>query len=124
MFSLLQFDLNTLHTKMFKLLLALSLFLVIQCRSPILGGYTNRPDLIKSPITQSMVKLAVIELARSENLQVKPIAVISVSSQLVNGINYRIEFTAGTQLSGAILNCVTQIYKPFIGQPSVSSVEC
>jgi hypothetical protein len=71
-----------------------------------------------------MVKLAVIELARSENRQVKPIAVIGVSSQLVNGNNYRIEFTAGSPPSEVILNCVTQIYAPFIGQPSVTSVEC
>ncbi|CAF0817159.1 unnamed protein product [Rotaria sordida] len=107
---------------MFKLIIALSLFLAIQ--GQLVGGFTDRPDLIKSPVTRDMVRLATSELEKSQNLAVSPFNIVSVATQVVNGINYRIVFTARPFSSDAILMCTTKIYKPIHGAQSVSSVHC
>jgi len=108
---------------MFKILIALFLFVAIQGQLP--GGFTERPDLIDSPITKAMVELSVNHLANSENkLRVVSIDVLHVSSQVVNGMNYRIVFTAHPSSSDNVLLCTAQVYQSFKGQQSVSSVEC
>jgi hypothetical protein len=107
---------------MFKLLIALSLFAAIQCQ--LLGGFTDRPDLIKSPVTQSMVKLAVNQYAETENIRLFPVSVLHVSTQDVNGVNYRIVFTARPTSSANIFVCTTEIYQPITGDRSVSSIQC
>ena len=107
---------------MFKLLIALSLFLAIQGQIP--GGFTNRPDLINSEVTRNMVKLAVNELANGQNLRVSPVTIASVESQVVNGVNYRIVFTARSFSSKTVVVCTTKIYQQFTGAQTVSSVSC
>ena len=107
---------------MFKLLIALSLFIAIQCQIP--GGFTNRPDLVNSDATRNMVKLAVNELANSQNLRVSSLNVVSVASQVVNGVNYRIVFTARPFSSNTVVVCTTKVYQSFSGAQSVSSVNC
>jgi predicted PilT family ATPase len=107
---------------MFKILIALSLFVAIQ--GQLVGGFTDRPDLIGSPVTRNMVKLAVNELANGENLRVSPVNIVSVATQVVNGINYRIVFTARPFASNTLVSCTTRIYQQFSGEQSVSSVNC
>ncbi|CAF2370887.1 unnamed protein product [Rotaria sp. Silwood2] len=107
---------------MFKLIIALSLFVAIQ--GQLVGGFTNRPDLIGSPATKAMVKLATNELAKSQNRVVSSLEVLSVATQVVNGINYRIVFSARPYTSDALLICETKIYQQFSGAQSVSSVQC
>jgi hypothetical protein len=107
---------------MFKLLIALSLFLAIQ-GGPI-GGFIDRPELIESAATQEMLQLAVAELAKTENLDITPVHVFSVSSQLVNGVNFRIFFLARQSESMDELICSTKIYQTTTGARSVSSVKC
>jgi hypothetical protein len=107
---------------MFKLLIALSVFLAIQGQLP--GGYTSHPELVKSAVTRNMVKLAVIELARTENVLVTPIDVVSVETQVVNGQNFRIIFTAGENSSGDVRLCTSVIYQSFNGAQSVSHIKC
>lgn len=107
---------------MFKILLALSLFVAIQ--GQLVGGFMDRPDLLNSPMTDSMVKLAVKDLAQKSNLNVSPIKILEVATQVVNGINYRITFTARPYATISVLTCTTKIYQPFQGPESVSSAAC
>jgi hypothetical protein len=108
---------------MFKILIALFLLVAIQGRS--LGGFSDRPDLIDSPITKVMVELSVNHLANSENkLRVVRIDVLHVSRQIVNGKNYYIVFTAHPSSSDNVLVCTAKVYEPRQGEISVTSVEC
>jgi hypothetical protein len=106
---------------MFKLLVALSLFVAIQGQ---IGGFTNRPDLVKDPTTQDMVRLATNELAKSQNLRVTPVNVVSVGTQVVNGVNYLVVFTARPLSGVRVYTCTAKVYQSFSGVQSVSSVNC
>ena len=107
---------------MFQLLVLLALALTSQAQ--LAGGFTDRPDLLRSPATSAMVKLAVTELANGQNLRAVPVNVVSVASQLVNGVNYRVVFTARSAGSANILTCTSKIYQSFAGVQSLSSVTC
>jgi len=107
---------------MFKLLIALALFVAIQGGLP--GGFTDRPELVESPETVTMVNLSLGELEKSQNLRALPVKVLHVSTQVVNGINYRIVFTARPYTSTNVLICKAKVYQSFNGAQSVSSVEC
>lgn len=107
---------------MFKILVALALLVAIQAQMP--GGFTNRPDLINDAGTQVMVKLATSDLLQKQNLLITPVDVISVATQVVNGVNYRIIFTARQYASDMLLVCTTKIYKPFTGPQSVTTAHC
>jgi hypothetical protein len=106
---------------MFKLLIALSLFIAIQAQ---VGDFHDRPDLVRDPKTVSMVRLAVAELESSQNLHVLPHGIVSVATQVVNGINYRIVFTARNPSTNGVLSCTTTAYQSLDGAQSVSSVSC
>ncbi|CAF0827362.1 unnamed protein product [Adineta steineri] len=107
---------------MFKLLVVLSLIAAIQ--GQIAGGFTDRPDLLEQSSTRSMIRLAVNDLQAKQNLLVSPIKVLSVATQVVNGINYRIVFTARSMGSDSVLTCTSKVYQQFTGVQSVSSVNC
>ncbi|CAF1133046.1 unnamed protein product [Adineta ricciae] len=106
---------------MFKLLVALSLFVAIQGQ---VGGFTDRPDLLNASETTAMVRLAVNNIKDKQNLLVSPINVVSVATQLVNGINYRIVFTARSPSATGFLTCTAKVYQSFAGAQSVSSATC
>lgn len=107
---------------MFKLIVALTLFVAIQ--GQLMGGFTDRPDLLQQPATQVMVRLATEELTKTQNLRVTPINVISVATQVVNGINYRVVFTARSLSALTFYTCTAKVYQSFAGAQSVSSVVC
>ena len=107
---------------MFKILIALSLFIAIQ--GQLIGGYTDHPELVRSAVTRNMVKLAVAELEKKDNLQVSPIDVVSVATQVVDGLNFRVVFTANQSTSTDVLLCTTVVYQTIAGAQSVSSVQC
>ena len=107
---------------MFKLLVALAVVFAVQAQIP--GGFTDRPELVRDPSTNALVKLAVTELATSQNLRAVPLNVVSVATQVVNGINYRIVFNVRSVSNNAIQTCTTKIYQSFSGAQSVSSVSC
>jgi hypothetical protein len=111
----------SLKTKMFKLLVALSLLVAIQGQ---LGGFINRLDLVDSEITQPMIKMAIQKLSATENVQVSLVKVVDVATQIVNGINYRINFIGRSLSTNTFVTCATQIYQPFNGPESVTSVKC
>lgn len=107
---------------MFKILIALSLFLAIQ--GQLIGGYIDRPDLLESPVTNLMVKLAVTDLAQAQNLQVTNTHVINVATQVVNGVNFLVVFTAQKADTTNLLICTAKVYQPIEGQRSLTSVQC
>ena len=107
---------------MLKLVVVLALFITIQAQ--LLGGFTDRPDLLKSELTVSMVKLAVAELANGQNIRAAPMNIVSVGSQVVNGVNYRVVFTARSVTTNAALTCTAKVYQSFSGSQSLSSVNC
>lgn len=84
----------------------------------------DRPDLLQDPLTTSMVRLAVSDLATTKNLLVTPDEVVAVASQVVNGINYMVVFKAHTPSSDNVLFCTTKVYSTFAGVQSVTSVNC
>ena len=106
---------------MLKLLIALSLFIAIQAQ---MGGFQDRPDLIQDPKTVSMVKSAVADLESSQNFRIIPHGVVSVATQVVNGINYRIVFSARLPATNGVVYCTTQFYETLSGEQSLSSVSC
>lgn len=107
---------------MLKLVVVLALFITIQAQ--LLGGFTDRPDLLDSALTRSMVKLAVTELANGQNIRASPMNIVSVSSQVVNGVNYRVVFTARSVTTNAGLTCTAKVFQQFSGAQSLSSVTC
>lgn len=106
---------------MFKIIIALSLLFVAQAQ--LIGGFVNRPDLVSSDLAQSLVSMSVENLASSQNLRVFPLNIISVSTQLVNGINYRVEFVGRTS-SNTFTTCTLRAYQSFTSEPTISSVSC
>lgn len=107
---------------MFKVLIAVALFAVIQ--GQLAGGFTNRPDLINEVATSAMVRLAVKDLQAKQNLLVSPINIVNVATQVVAGINYLIVFNARSTSSSTLYSCTAKIYQSFTGAQSVSSVSC
>lgn len=108
---------------MFKILITLSLFLVA-IQGQLVGGYIDRPDLLESPVTQLMVKLAVNDLAQAQNLQVTGTHVVNVATQLVNGVNFLVVFTAQKADTSDVLLCSAKFYQPIEGARSLTSVQC
>lgn len=129
-----QIHLNTLITKMFKVLIALSLFVAIQGqlvrgttstgKPDLIGGFKDRPELIGTTATQNMVRTAIIDLAQSQNILATPVNVLSVATQLVHGLNYRIVFTARSFTSDSTIVCTAKFFEQFGGPSTLSSVTC
>ncbi|CAF2386611.1 unnamed protein product [Rotaria sp. Silwood2] len=74
------------------------LVLVVACNAfpAIPGGYTNRPDLVDSDVVKSLTVYAAKVLATTQNLFLANLRVIKVQVQVVNGLNYKIDFSAET----------------------------
>ena len=107
---------------MLKIVIAIALIFAAQAQ--LLGGFTNHPELISSQLTRDFVDLAVNDLATRQNIRAVPINVISVATQLVNGLNYRIVFNARSPVDGQILTCTAKAYQSFSGEKALSSVTC
>jgi hypothetical protein len=107
---------------MFKFIVVIAFIAVIDAQ--ISGGFVNRPDLLQSSLTESLVKLSLTELANGQNLRATPVNIVSVGTQLVNGINYQIVFVARASSSNSLLTCTTRVYQTFSGTQSVTSVKC
>ena len=107
---------------MLKFLVLFAVIFAVQAQLP--GGFTDRPELVRDPSTDALVKLAINELATGQNLRAVPLNVVSVATQVVNGINYRIVFNVRSLSNNAIQKCTTKIYRSLSGAQSVSSVSC
>lgn len=91
-----------------------------------LGGYSDRPKLIDDSIVQGLVRYASQQIASSQNLILDHIKITRVQTQVVAGINYKIDFTAetGHDHQGKSVNCHTHIYvKPDLST-TINEAEC
>ena len=91
-----------------------------------LGGYSDRPQLKEDSIVQGLVRYASQHIATSQNLILDHIKITRVQTQVVAGINYKIDFTAetGQDHHAKSVNCQTLIYvKPDLST-TISEAEC
>ena len=58
------------------------------------GGYTDRPELLTDPSITPLVRYAAEQLALQDNLILDNIKVTRVQTQVVAGVNYKLDFTA------------------------------
>jgi hypothetical protein len=113
---------------MFKLavILLATVFVAASHGASLTGGYTDRPELVDDSFVKSLASYAAEHLAIKENLILNHIKVTGVQTQLVAGLNYKIDFTAEpvNGISGQIKNCHTIIYVRFDKTTSVTSAQC
>jgi hypothetical protein len=90
------------------------------------GGYIDRPDLIDDSFVQSLTSLAAEHLAIKENLILNHLKVTGVQTQVVAGLNYKIDFTAQpvNGISTSLKTCHTIIYVRFDKTTSVTEAKC
>ena len=84
----------------------------------ILGGYTDRPDLIKDKEVEELVGYATKYLTTTQNLYLSKTKINRVQTQVVAGTNYKIDFSDGS------MTCQAVIYVRFDGTTKVTSAEC
>ncbi|CAF1118353.1 unnamed protein product [Rotaria magnacalcarata] len=112
---------------MFKVAVALIL-LVAVCHGQfgLPGGYSNKPELINTDFIQSLVVFAAEALSQSQNLFLTNLQVTAVQTQVVNGMNYKIGFTAQptNPKFGTETKCEVVVYVPINGKPNLSSSQC
>ena len=80
--------------RFFAVFLALVL-LTVDCDT-LLGSYSDRPQLKEDSIVQGLVRYASQHIASNQNLALDHIKITRVQTQVVAGINYKIDFTAET----------------------------
>ena len=90
------------------------------------GGYTDRPELVGDSNTKALVSYVAEHLALEQNLILDHLKVIRVQTQLVAGINYKLDFTAEpvNGLHGKITTCQAIIYVRFDSTRKITSAEC
>jgi hypothetical protein len=85
-----------------------------------LGGYTERPELLGDQKMQALVSYAAESLSIAQNLILNNLKVIRVQTQLVNGVNYKLDFTAEpiNGISGQTTTCqvVINVGLDFVNQ--------
>jgi hypothetical protein len=85
-----------------------TILIVVNC-SDRLGGYSDRPKLIEDTIVQSLTRYASEHIAATQNLVLDHIKITRVQTQVVAGINYKIDFNAQSS-KGKLMSCQTLIY--------------
>ena len=113
---------------MIKLAAAALLLLVVACHGFLgnLGGYVDRPELINDQTTQALANYAAEHIATTQNLLLEHIKVIRVQTQLVNGVNYKINFTAEPVegISGQTTTCEVVINVRFDSVKNIAQAQC
>ena len=112
---------------MFKLIGAL-LLLVVACNGLLgnLGGYIDRPELLNDSFTETLANYAAEYIEQTQNLILNNLKVIKVETQLVNGVNYKITFTAGPieGVSGQTTKCEVVINVRFDSFKEIAQAQC
>ncbi|CAF1529297.1 unnamed protein product [Adineta steineri] len=89
------------------------------------GGYTDHPELIENSNIKALVKYAAEYLASTDNLILDEIKITRVQTQLVNGINYKLEFTAqSVNGHNKLTTCEAVIYERFDSTRKITSAQC
>lgn len=91
------------------------------------GGYKDRPDLIDDQLIKDLTVYAAEEISQSNsNLYLKNLKVTGVQTQVVRGINYKIDFTAErvNGPTGSQTTCQVVVYVDLDGVKSLSQSQC
>jgi hypothetical protein len=87
------------------------------------GGYTDHSEMIGTPAMKGLIGVVVEHLTVKENLILDDIKITRVQTQVVNGINYKLDFT-GHGMNGKETTCQAVIYVKFDSTKSVTSAQC
>lgn len=102
--------------KLIAILLAITLTAVNG--SMRLGGYSDHPELLHDAKVQGLISYVKEYLATTQNLILDDIEITRVQTQVVAGMNYKIEFTADSA------TCEAVIYVRFDGTTKVTTAQC
>ncbi len=91
----------------FIVLFLATILIAVNC-STRLDGYSDRPKLIEDAIVQSLTRYASEHIATTQNLVLDHIKITRVQTQVVAGINYKIDFNAQSA-KGKLMSCQTVI---------------
>ncbi len=92
----------------FIVLFLATILIAVNC-STGLGGYSDRPQLIEDAIVQRLTRYASEHIATTQNLVLDHIKITRVQTQVVAGINYKIDFNAQSA-KGKLMSCQALIY--------------
>ncbi|CAF3017829.1 unnamed protein product [Rotaria socialis] len=112
---------------MFKLLsIVLATMLIAASYGLMAGGYADKPELIEDPTVKGLAVYAAEHLAMTQNIVLNNIEVTGVQTQVVAGMNYRIDFTGKTVNSpiAKTKSCQVVIYVRFNSTKKVTSAKC
>ncbi|CAF1198006.1 unnamed protein product [Rotaria sp. Silwood1] len=90
------------------------------------GGYSDHPELLHDSRVQALATYAAEYLAIKENIYLSHIKLTRVQTQVVAGMNYKLDFTAESISggSGKLTTCQAIIYVRFDQTQKVTKVEC
>jgi hypothetical protein len=112
---------------MFKLA-AVFLLCVVACHGFLanVGGYKERPELIEDAIVGQLANFATSYLSTAQNLLLQHLRVVRVQTQVVNGLNYKIEFVAEPVegVAGQTTTCEVVINVSFQSVKNVLQANC
>jgi hypothetical protein len=80
-----------------------TMLIAVNC-STRLDGYSDRPKLIEDPIVQSLTRYASEHIAATQNLVLDNVKITRVQTQVITGINYKIDFNAKSA-KGKLMSC-------------------
>jgi hypothetical protein len=106
---------------MLKLIIA-TFVIAVHC-STLLGGYSDRPALKEDSIVQRLVSYTAEHLAATQNLILDHLKITRVQTQVVAGINYKIDFTGETMYRG-LMECQAVIFVRPDLSTTITEVEC
>ncbi|KAL5008093.1 hypothetical protein ScPMuIL_013674 [Solemya velum] len=79
------------------------------------GGYSDHE--VSSDIIE-VANFAMTQLRNSQNLGAAPMKIIKAQTQVVNGLNYKLDLEFGSMV------CQVVVYKPFRGESELTSQQC
>ena len=90
------------------------------------GGFSDRPELLEDATVKSLTVLAAEHLAVTQNLILSRVKVIRVQTQVVAGVNYKIDFTGepANGISAKLTTCQALIYVRFDSSKTITQVQC
>jgi len=100
--------------------------LVVAIHGFKVGGYTDRPELLEDSNTKALVQYVAEHLALEQKLILDHLKVIRVQTQVVAGINYKLDFTAQpvNDIHGKITTCQAIIYVRFDSTRKITNAQC
>ncbi|CAF0882142.1 unnamed protein product [Adineta ricciae] len=107
----------------------LATLLIVAAQSSIIGGvggYIDRPELLESSEANALVRYAAEQIAMKDNRILDQIKLTRIQTQVVAGINYKLDFTARpiNGISAKLTTCQAVIYVRFDSTRKLLSAQC